>query len=76
MRRSSRPRHRRAELDRVVDIFTIQPGSHPVSQRPQPATRPSAPPAGPRALQEKVKQAAKSYLVQGNTAVKEDWSEF
>jgi methyl-accepting chemotaxis protein len=59
-----------ADLDRVVDSFTIQPGG----QRTQAASRPVAPPAGARALQDKVKQAAKSYLTQGNTAVKEDWS--
>jgi methyl-accepting chemotaxis protein len=31
---------------------------------------------GIRALQDKVKSAAKSYLSHGNAAIKQDWSEF
>jgi hypothetical protein len=35
-----------------------------------------APSGGIRALRNKVKSAAKSYLSHGNAAVKQDWSEF
>ena len=57
------------ELDRVVATFTIadRPG------RPAPA---AAPVANPHAQRERVTQAARSYLTEGNAAVKEDWSEF
>src|SRR3569833_4167538 len=66
------------ELDRIVEVFTIESTDAPV--------RPSAParaPAGTlgrgiRGLQERVKSAAKSYLTHGNTAVAQDkdWEEF
>ena len=57
------------ELDRIVDVFRLA------------GTRSAAPaqgvqPRGIKALQEKVKTAAKSYLSRGNTAVDKDWSEF
>jgi methyl-accepting chemotaxis protein len=59
------------ELDRIVDVFTTAGGA------PSPAQAPVAEPArGIRALQEKVRSAAKSYLIQGNAAVDKDWSEF
>ncbi|RYE86804.1 MAG: methyl-accepting chemotaxis protein, partial [Hyphomicrobiales bacterium] len=59
-----------SELDRVVAIFTID-------EQPAARVEPAAAPAkGIRGLQEKVKQAARSYLSRGNAAVKEDWSEF
>jgi methyl-accepting chemotaxis protein len=62
-----------SELDRVVDIFTIaetRRAAAPVAKAVP------AKPAGVKALQEKVKAAAKSYLSHGNAAVKDDWSEF
>jgi methyl-accepting chemotaxis protein len=59
-----------SELDKVVAIFTL-------SDTPRATVIPPAAAAkGIKGLQEKVKQAAKSYLSRGNTAVKEDWSEF
>jgi methyl-accepting chemotaxis protein len=61
------------ELDRVVDIFTITESRRAAT--PAPKTQP-AKPTGVRALQEKVRTAAKSYLSHGNAAVKDDWSEF
>ncbi|HTJ56605.1 MAG TPA: methyl-accepting chemotaxis protein [Devosiaceae bacterium] len=63
------------DLDRVVDVFTLEEGGRTVAAPPvaAPAGRPAG---GIKAIQEKVKQAAKSYLTRGNTALKEDWSEF
>ena len=39
-------------------------------------TRPASPVSGIKALQQKVKVAASSYLSKGNAAIKKDWSEF
>jgi methyl-accepting chemotaxis protein len=61
------------ELDRVVDIFTVA-GSSPAM--PARATTQAAPARGIKGLQQKVKQAAKSYLSHGNAAVDKDWAEF
>lgn len=64
------------ELDRIVDIFTLDDGPRPAQVRI--AVPAAAAPArkGIKGLQDKVRAAAKSYLTHGNTAVKEDWSEF
>lgn len=57
-----------AQLDRIVDVF------HTGEVAP---ARPAVEPAkGIRALQDKVRSAARSYLSQGNAAVDKDWSEF
>jgi len=63
-----------ADLDKIVDIFTLSNRA----SAPAAAAAPAAGHAskGIRALQDKVKSAAKSYLTQGNAAVKDDWSEF
>ena len=58
-----------SELDRIVDIFTIEEA--PARRAPQPAR-----PAGARGLQEKLRSAATSYLSHGNAAVDKDWEEF
>ena len=63
------------ELDKIVEIFKIDAAVErqmiaPTQTRSEPAK------AGIRALQDKVKSAAKSYLSHGNAAVKQDWSEF
>ena len=63
-----------SELDQVISIFTLA-GSGRGAPVQSVATVP-AKPAGIRALQARFKTAAKSYLSQGNAAVKEDWSEF
>jgi methyl-accepting chemotaxis protein len=63
-----------SELDRVVDVFTLNDIAAPAA--PRHAAPAAGKPAGIRALQDKVRQAAKSYLTQGNTAIKKDWSEF
>ena len=61
------------ELDRIVDVFVVDGA---------PAVRANRAPARPTAVRlskpavERVKQAAKSYLTQGNAAIAEDWTEF
>lgn len=62
------------ELDRIVDIFATEPGAP--SQRAAAAPAASAPASGARGLQDRLKSVARSYLTQGNAAVKEDWNEF
>ncbi|MDB5542099.1 MAG: hypothetical protein JWQ89_3826 [Devosia sp.] len=57
-----------AELDRIVDVFHIGEEAAPV--------RAAAPSKGIKALQERVRTAARSYLSHGNAAVDKDWSEF
>ncbi len=56
-----------SELDRVVDIFTID--AHEDTQAPRVA-------ASARAAVGRVRTAARSYLSQGNAAVDKDWAEF
>ena len=62
-----------SELDRVVDLFTVSGTPKPVRSVAQ-ASRPA--PVGIKGLQQKVKQAASSYLSRGNAAVDKDWAEF
>ena len=54
-----------AELDRIVDVFTIETGG-----------KVAAPLAPPRLETEKMRSATRSYLSQGNSALASDWSEF
>ena len=61
-----------SELDRVVDIFTVD-DLEPAFQGKPAAT---GKPAAPRASADRVRVAARSYLTQGNAAVANDWSEF
>ncbi|VAW14225.1 Methyl-accepting chemotaxis protein I (serine chemoreceptor protein) [hydrothermal vent metagenome] len=62
------------ELDQVVDVFKLD--DH--KSRPQRSRAPARPnnPSGIKGLQAKVKNAAKSYLNAGNTAIDSDWSQF
>ena len=62
-----------SELDRIVDVFTIDAGSAKPTE-----TTPMQKRSGVKGLQDKVASAAKSYLSSGNTALKQeqDWSEF
>ena len=53
-----------SELDRVVDIFTLNDAAH------------ARPVTDGRAGVAKVHSAARSYLSQGNAAISNDWSEF
>ncbi|GGF40095.1 hypothetical protein GCM10011321_33700 [Youhaiella tibetensis] len=57
------------ELDGIVTVFTLTDGER---TRFEPAARATA----PRALPGKLKQAAKSYLSNGNAAISADWDEF
>jgi methyl-accepting chemotaxis protein len=64
------------DLDKVVEVFTLAEAGSPATRQPASAA-PAAKSTGIKAMQERVKQAAKSYLTKGNTALKEDdWSEF
>ncbi|HEY9009379.1 MAG TPA: methyl-accepting chemotaxis protein [Devosia sp.] len=61
------------ELDRIVEVFTVEGGGAPAAATaPVPVERKG----GVRAMQAKLKSAARSYLSRGNAAVDTDWSEF
>lgn len=60
-----------SELDRIVDIFILD-DSRPASGR---QATPAAS-VGIKGLQDRVKQAAKTYISHGNAAVAQDWNEF
>jgi len=62
------------ELDRIVDVFMVDSEEALVAVRD--VAPPPAPPRGIKALQQKVGAAARSYLSRGNTALKDEWSEF
>jgi len=72
------------ELDRIVDVFVTDKNAAPRAQaapapRQEAAPEPQPAPAkGIKALQQKVATVAKSYLSNGNAAVKTDaeWQEF
>ena len=59
-----------SELDRVVEIFTIEETAEALPVRAPAPIPPRAPAA------DRVRQAARSYLTQGNAALANDWSEF
>ena len=65
------------ELDEIVAVFATGGAVPPRAQaaRQSPSAQPK-PPQGIKALQEKVKTAARSYLNHGNAAVDKDWEEF
>ena len=63
-----------SELDRIVAVFTVDERRGGFDAAP---VRSPAPAKGIKALQAKVKSAARNYLSRGNTAIKSDeWSEF
>jgi len=64
------------ELDRVVDIFTIEPGARRAAATPVPARAEAPAKTGIKGLQQRVASAAKAYLSHGNAAVDKDWAEF
>ncbi len=77
-----------SELDRVVDIFTIEATADaaptrtaapargvPTQERGVP-TQERGWPTQERGVVDKVRSAARSYLTQGNAAISKDWSEF
>ncbi|MGB3025908.1 MAG: methyl-accepting chemotaxis protein, partial [Paradevosia shaoguanensis] len=72
-----------SELDRIVDIFTIDgearrevpaPKLQPGKAIPARPARPAA--TGIKGLQQRVATAAKAYLTNGNAAIDKDWEEF
>jgi methyl-accepting chemotaxis protein len=71
-----------SELDRIVAVFNVGGhgsgvGGNQRAMSDAPAASAGAAPTGIRALQAKVKTAAKAYLSKGNTAIKaDDWTEF
>ncbi|WP_156342886.1 methyl-accepting chemotaxis protein [Devosia sp. A16] len=58
------------ELDKIVDVFTIDDAGAAIPMQSEPRV------GGVKALQQKVKAAARTYLSNGNTAVAQDWAEF
>jgi methyl-accepting chemotaxis protein len=60
------------ELDRIVEVFVVDAPQRAVASSGRVAPQPTS----VRAQQAKVLTAAKSYLSNGNAAVKEDWNEF
>ncbi len=61
-----------SELDRIVAVFTVDGKAEAVAPVVE-----LAPQRGIKALEQKVKAAAKTYLSRGNTAIKaDDWAEF
>ncbi|MFD1941225.1 methyl-accepting chemotaxis protein [Paradevosia shaoguanensis] len=69
-----------SELDRIVDIFTIDGEARREAPAPklQPGKAIPARPAatGIKGLQQRVATAAKAYLTNGNAAIDKDWEEF
>ncbi|MBE0581192.1 methyl-accepting chemotaxis protein [Devosia sp.] len=61
-----------SELDRVVDIFTIEATAEAAPRRAPARGLPTQ----ERGVVDKVRSAARSYLSQGNAAISKDWSEF
>jgi methyl-accepting chemotaxis protein len=59
------------ELDRIVDVFTLTAKPRTIASAPA-----AGKPQGVRALQQKVRTAAQSYLSSGSAAIDKDWSEF
>ena len=66
-----------SELDMIVDQFVVAAAqARANTAAPAPAAEAPAPLKGIRAIQQKVKAAASSYLSKGNSALKEDWKQF
>lgn len=65
------------ELDSIVDVFIVDDVAHSkVADKGPTRAQDPAPAGGIKALQTKAHSAAKTYLTNGNAAVKKDWSEF
>jgi hypothetical protein len=58
------------ELDKIVEVFTVE-GISTAPRIVAPERK-----SGIRAMQDKLKTAAKSYLSRGSAAVDKDWAEF
>ncbi|MCR6672297.1 methyl-accepting chemotaxis protein [Devosia ginsengisoli] len=59
-----------SELDRVVDIFTIEETAKTTASSARGMPIPG------RGMVDKVRSAARSYLTEGNAAIAKEWSEF
>ncbi len=64
------------ELDRIVEVFTIAADEPVAPVRAAPRAPAPSPTRGIKGLQERVRNAAKSYLSHGNAALDKDWEEF
>ena len=64
------------ELDRIVEVFVLDNAEQRSGRSSSLPQRAVVPVGGIKALQAKVRTAAKSYLNKGSTAIKQDWSEF
>ncbi|MGV8856861.1 MAG: methyl-accepting chemotaxis protein [Devosia sp.] len=62
------------ELDRIVEVFVIDGASRAPGRSEQASQTDRQ--GGVRALQARVRSAAKSYISNGNAAIKQDWNEF
>ncbi|WP_061907904.1 methyl-accepting chemotaxis protein [Devosia sp. Leaf420] len=62
---------RASDLDHIVDQFKISASATPVSRAAA-----SARPSPVKAVQNKIASASRAYISRGNTALKDDWSEF
>ncbi|MDR3474914.1 MAG: methyl-accepting chemotaxis protein [Devosia sp.] len=65
-----------SDLDKIVDVFSLDDAMQTTAEASVAEAKPYKPAGGIKAIQEKVKNAAKSYLTRGNAALKEEWSEF
>jgi methyl-accepting chemotaxis protein len=59
-----------SELDRIVEVFAL---AEEAEREPEPVRKA---PRAATAKRDRVKEAARSYLANGNTALERDWSEF
>ena len=64
------------DLVRVLDTFKIDETGTGKTVRAPATSKPAPAQSSINVLQQRVRTAAKSYLSQGNTALKDDWSEF
>jgi len=65
-----------SELDRIVDIFTLDDARRELAAPKAASKSAAAPASGIKGLQQRVATAAKAYLSHGNAAVSADWDEF
>ena len=62
------------ELDRIVEIFRVVEQEAAAGKVSRSVREPAK--GGIKALQDKVRTAARSYLSRGSAAVDKDWAEF
>jgi len=64
------------QLDKIVEVFVLDDYRQAARHSSQADATAGGKPSAIRALQRKVVSAARGYLVKGNTAVKDDWTQF